>query len=80
MLSLFRENLYHCFIKKVRLPWVTGLWWPTPLIPELRRQRQAELCEFKASLVYRVNSRTAKAMQRNPVSKRKKKLSTNHLA
>jgi hypothetical protein len=30
-----------------------------PLIPALRRQRQAELYEFKASLMYRVNSRTA---------------------
>jgi hypothetical protein len=29
------------------------------------------LCEFKASLVYRVNSRTASATQRNPVSKTK---------
>jgi hypothetical protein len=28
--------------------------------------------EFKASLVYRVNSRTAKATQRNPVSKTNK--------
>jgi hypothetical protein len=26
-------------------------------------------CEFKASLVYRVSSRTARATQRNPVSK-----------
>jgi hypothetical protein len=29
--------------------------------------------EFKASLVYRVSSRTAKAIQRNPVSKNKTK-------
>ena len=34
-----------------------------PLIPALRRQRQIDLCEFKASLVYRVSSRT----ERNPV-------------
>uniref|UniRef100_A0A8C6W909 Histone-lysine N-methyltransferase n=1 Tax=Nannospalax galili TaxID=1026970 RepID=A0A8C6W909_NANGA len=27
-------------------------WWCTPLIPALRRQRQVDLCEFKASLVY----------------------------
>jgi hypothetical protein len=27
-----------------------------------RRQRLADLCEFEASLVYRVNSRTAKTM------------------
>jgi hypothetical protein len=31
------------------------------------------ISEFKASLVYRVNSRTARAIQRNPVSKKKKK-------
>ena len=33
------------------------------------RQRQVGLCEFKTSLVYRVSSRTARATQRNPVSK-----------
>jgi hypothetical protein len=32
-----------------------------PLIPSLGRQRQADLCEFKASLVYRVSSRTVRA-------------------
>ena len=29
--------------------------------------------EFKASLIYKVSSRTAKATQRNPVSKKKEK-------
>jgi hypothetical protein len=43
-----------------------------PLIPELSGQRQAYLCEFEASLVYRVNSKTARTTQRNPVSKPKK--------
>jgi hypothetical protein len=43
-----------------------------PLISALGRQRQADLCEFKASLVYRVSSRTAKAIQRNPVSREEK--------
>jgi hypothetical protein len=35
---------------------------------------EAEACgfEFKASLVYRVSSRTARATQRNPVSKNQK--------
>jgi hypothetical protein len=33
--------------------------------------RGKRIFEFKASLVYRVNSRTAKAIQRNPVSKNK---------
>jgi hypothetical protein len=45
-----------------------------PLGPALRKQRQADLCEFKGSLIYRVSSRTARAVtQRNPVSKKKKK-------
>jgi hypothetical protein len=37
------------------------------LTPAPGRQRQADLCEFKASLVYRLSFRTAKATQRNPV-------------
>ena len=42
------------------------------LIPALRKQRQVDFCEFKASLVYRVSSRTARTVsQRNPVSKNK---------
>jgi len=43
-----------------------------PLIPARGRQRQAD-SEFEASLLYRVSSRTARATQRNPVSKKKKK-------
>jgi hypothetical protein len=52
-----------------------------PLIPALRVvvvvvvggggsvcQRQADLCEFEASLIYRATSKTANATQRNPVS------------
>ena len=52
------------------------------LTPALRRQRQrqAELCEFEASLVYGVSSRTARTTQRNPVSKnQKEKKSIFHL-
>jgi hypothetical protein len=33
--------------------------------------RGRQFSEFKASLVYRVSSRTARATQRNPVSKNK---------
>jgi hypothetical protein len=47
------------------------VWWCTPLIPALGRQRQADFedFEFEASLVYKVSSRTARAIQRNPVLK-----------
>lgn len=44
----------------------------TPLVPALEKQRQAELCESEAFLVYRVNPRIAKATQRDPVSKNQK--------
>jgi hypothetical protein len=45
-----------------------------PLIPALGRQKQAELCEFEASLAYRASSRTAKATYRNPVLKKQKQI------
>jgi hypothetical protein len=35
--------------------------------------RGRQISEFKANLVYRVSSRTARAIQRNPVSKNQKK-------
>jgi hypothetical protein len=35
--------------------------------------RGRQISEFKASLVYRVNSRTARAIQRNTVSEKKNK-------
>ena len=39
-----------------------------PLIPALGRQKQVDLSEFKASLVYKVSSRLARTVtQRNPV-------------
>ena len=48
-------------------------WWYVPLIPALGRQTQADLCEFKASLVYKASSRTARATQKNPVLEDKQK-------
>ena len=51
----------------------------TTLIPALRRQRQADLCKFEASLVYRESARIgSKATQRNPVSKNKTKNPINN--
>ncbi|EGW10060.1 hypothetical protein I79_022579 [Cricetulus griseus] len=45
-----------------------------PLIPALGRQRQADFCEFEASLVSRASARIgSKATQRNPVLKKPKK-------
>jgi hypothetical protein len=41
--------------------------------PRTRDAEAADLCEFEASLVYRVSSRTAKVTQRNPVLKNKRK-------
>jgi hypothetical protein len=35
--------------------------------------RDRQISEFKASLVYRVSSRTARTTQRNPVSKKRNK-------
>ena len=46
------------------------MWWYTPLIPALGRQRGTNLWEFKDSLVYRGNSRTK--ICREPVSKSQK--------
>ena len=49
-------------------------WWcHTSLISALRRQRAGRSLSLRASLVYRVSSRTARATQRSPVSKQKQK-------
>ena len=39
------------------------------MIPALRRQRQADLYGFKASLDYTANSKTARAIQRDDLKK-----------
>jgi hypothetical protein len=40
-----------------------------PLIQALGRQRQVNLCELEASLVYRASSKTARTVtQRNPIT------------
>jgi hypothetical protein len=61
--------------KAMNISWV---WCPTPLILALGRQRYAELLEFEASLVYKENSRAARAVtQRSPVLKNKTENKTN---
>ena len=42
------------------------------LIPPLRRQRQATICESKVSLVYRARSRTVKAPEKPSLIKKEK--------
>ena len=44
-----------------------------PLAPALGRQRQADLREFRASLVYRVSSRTARSVTQRTLSQKNKK-------
>ena len=46
-------------------------WWHTSLIHH-SGSRGRWISEFEASLVYRVSSRTARAIQRNHVSKKQK--------
>jgi hypothetical protein len=48
-----------------------------PLISVLGRQKQADLCEFEASLLYRDISRIAKAMQRSLSQKQANKQQQN---
>jgi hypothetical protein len=48
--------------KKIKKEMVQA-WWPTPLIPAPRKQRQAGICEFKANLISIVRSRPARAIQ-----------------
>lgn len=47
-------------------------WWCMPLIPEFRKKRLVDICEFEASLVYKGHSSIARATQRNPVLKKPK--------
>ena len=51
---------------------MVGLWRGMPFISTLRRQSHMNLCEFKASLDYRVSSKTAMAVHRETVSKKTK--------
>jgi hypothetical protein len=41
------------------------------LVSALGRQKQVDFCDFQGSLVYGVNSRTARATLRNPILKNK---------
>ena len=52
-----RLSQFNCF-EFNKYPKLVRQWWCTPLIPGLGRQLQIDLCEFKASLVYLVSSKT----------------------
>jgi len=62
----YAEILSEAGFKSNRLK--PGILLP-PLFPALRKQRQADLCEFKANLVYRVRSRTSRDIERGPFLK-----------
>jgi hypothetical protein len=47
------------------------VWWNTYLVPALGG-RGRQISEFEDNLVYKVSSRTVRATQRNPVSKKQK--------
>ena len=62
------------FQNKFKTMLVCWAWWCMPVISALRRQRQVDFCiQFKVILVYKVSSRTARAIQRNPVLKKTNK-------
>jgi hypothetical protein len=51
---------------KIKIKGSARQWWLTPLIPALGRQRKADLCELKASLVYRMTSRDSQGYTKKP--------------
>jgi hypothetical protein len=52
---------------------ISHVWWFESLIPVLGRQRQADFCEFRVSLVYKASTRTCSITQKDPVLKNKAK-------
>ena len=47
------ESLFPVLVLPLKVPVRAGHWWHMLLIPALRRQRQVDLCEFEAKLVYK---------------------------
>jgi hypothetical protein len=55
-----------------------GAWCRMPLIPALRRQRPADLCDFEASLAYIVNSKMPRRKRKAEANGYRSILSTAH--
>ena len=51
----------------------SGQWWHTPLIPALRKQRQVDLCEFGARVVYNSEFQGRFQTYRETLFKKKRK-------
>ena len=70
MLAYTFENVHSEPLKHIHL---SQMVVHTPLIPALGRQGQADLYEFKTSLIYRVNARTTRDVIKETVSKKQNK-------
>jgi hypothetical protein len=70
-LELHNETLFKKTKQKQTKNHPAREWWHGPPIPAFGRQGQMDLCEVKASLVYKSSSRTAWVTQRNTISKQK---------
>lgn len=54
-----------------------GMVWHRPLTPKLRRQRQAEFCEYGDNLVYIVEFQDSQDYTLRPCHKNKTKISAD---
>ena len=54
-LGFYETHFNICLSLRVKRGTWGGQWRHMPLIPALGRHRQADLCEFEASLVYRAS-------------------------
>ena len=52
-------------------------WWHSPLTPVFGRQRQVELWDFEASLVYTVSSRTVRTSEGDNRERKEEKKERN---
>ena len=67
--KVYLPKIYNQFIFSDPSMEITKTHWAVvgvPLIPVLRRQRPADLCEFKASLGYKCNSRIGSKVTEKP--------------